>query len=81
MTCDLEFLKQALPYGITGYAFDTRAVEPGQVFIALPGDRVDGHDFLLDAVRKGAGGLIIEVAKQDRLATIPDDLLENIFHL
>jgi len=34
--------------------FDSRAVTPGGLFLALPGARSDGHDFAADAVRAGA---------------------------
>ena len=45
---------------ITGIADDSRAVEPGQVFAAVRGLRVDGHDFLPEAIRRGASALIVE---------------------
>lgn len=38
---------------------DTRAIEPGDLFIALSGDKFDGLDFLGDAIRKGAAGAIV----------------------
>ncbi len=39
---------------ITGLTADSRAVEPGFLFAALPGSRVDGRDFIDQAVAKGA---------------------------
>ncbi|NPA07119.1 MAG: UDP-N-acetylmuramoyl-tripeptide--D-alanyl-D-alanine ligase [Chloroflexi bacterium] len=33
---------------------DSRAVQPGDVFIAVPGTRHDGHDFVADALARGA---------------------------
>jgi UDP-N-acetylmuramoyl-tripeptide--D-alanyl-D-alanine ligase len=33
---------------------DTRALAPGALFVALQGDRFDGHDFLLQAIERGA---------------------------
>lgn len=44
---------------ICGAAVDSRLVEPGHVFIALPGDRVDGHSYIADAVAHGASALIV----------------------
>ncbi|WP_020660645.1 UDP-N-acetylmuramoyl-tripeptide--D-alanyl-D-alanine ligase [Amycolatopsis benzoatilytica] len=38
--------------------FDTRKVGPGGLFIALPGERVDGHDFAAKAVVAGAVGVL-----------------------
>jgi UDP-N-acetylmuramoyl-tripeptide--D-alanyl-D-alanine ligase len=40
---------------ITGSVeFDSRAVKPGGLFVALPGERVDGHDFAVAAAQSGA---------------------------
>jgi len=44
---------------IRGAAVDSRLVEPGQVFVALPGERVDGHVFLAHAIERGAAALIV----------------------
>ena len=45
---------------VTGLAYDSRAVEPGSLFAAVPGDHVDGHDFVADAARRGAAAAIVE---------------------
>ncbi len=42
-----------------GGAVDSRVVAPGMVFVALPGERTDGHRFLADAVRAGATALVV----------------------
>lgn len=40
---------------VTGFVeFDSRKVTAGGLFVALPGDRVDGHDFAAGAIDKGA---------------------------
>jgi len=39
---------------ITEAEIDSRQVIPGSMFIALPGERTDGHDFIRDAFRRGA---------------------------
>jgi len=44
---------------IRGAAVDSRIVEPGQVFVALPGERTDGHAFIADAVVRGAAALLV----------------------
>ena len=44
---------------IRGGAVDSRQVEPGQAFVALPGERTDGHAFLERAATAGAGALIV----------------------
>ncbi|WP_346766642.1 UDP-N-acetylmuramoyl-tripeptide--D-alanyl-D-alanine ligase [Nocardioides sp. JQ2195] len=44
---------------VTGPAFvDSRAVEPSGLFVAIPGDRVDGHDYASGAVAGGAAGVL-----------------------
>ncbi len=44
---------------IRGMSHDTRALESGNLFVALPGERVDGHDFLQDAADAGAVGALV----------------------
>ncbi|MBO7667982.1 MAG: UDP-N-acetylmuramoyl-L-alanyl-D-glutamate--2,6-diaminopimelate ligase, partial [Firmicutes bacterium] len=45
---------------ICGIAYDSRAVQPGFAFVAIPGARVDGHDFIPDAIDRGAAVVICE---------------------
>ena len=45
---------------ITEAAIDSRQVIPGSLFVALPGERVDGHDFVADAFRRGASLALIQ---------------------
>lgn len=44
---------------ITGYCIDSRQIEPGLLFFALPGEKVDGHQFIVDALAKGAAGAVV----------------------
>ncbi len=39
---------------------DSQQLIPGELFVAVRGERGDGHDYLLDAVRRGATGLLVE---------------------
>jgi UDP-N-acetylmuramoyl-tripeptide--D-alanyl-D-alanine ligase len=39
---------------ITGFSIDTRTLAPGEAFFAIKGENFDGHDFLPQAVAKGA---------------------------
>jgi alanine racemase len=39
---------------------DTRQLIPGELFVAVRGEHGDGHDFLLDAIGRGAAGLLLE---------------------
>ncbi len=45
---------------ITGIAYSSKKVEPGNIFIALKGQRADGHDFLPEALERGAAAIVSE---------------------
>jgi UDP-N-acetylmuramoyl-tripeptide--D-alanyl-D-alanine ligase len=54
-----------LPRGsfeVSGITTDTRKIGKGNVFVALRGERFDGHDYLRDAVRDGASALVVSRA-------------------
>ncbi len=42
------------------FSHDTRQLISGEMFVAVRGEQGDGHDFLLDAVQRGATGLLVE---------------------
>lgn len=50
---------------------DTRVVQSGETFLALRGDRFDGHSFLEEAVRKGARVLIVDETYAAGASVIP----------
>jgi UDP-N-acetylmuramoyl-tripeptide--D-alanyl-D-alanine ligase len=50
---------------IRGGAVDSRLVEAGNAFFALPGEHTDGHRFLADAARAGAAALVVTRAIAD----------------
>lgn len=54
---------------VRGVVIDSRAVEPGCLFVALRGTRHDAHRFVPDAVRAGAAAVVV-----DRLAALPESL-------
>ena len=43
-----------------GYSIDSRTVNFGDLFIALPGERFDGHDFVVSALEKGAVAALVQ---------------------
>jgi UDP-N-acetylmuramoyl-tripeptide--D-alanyl-D-alanine ligase len=63
-----------LPSGsqsVAGITTDTRKIAKGDVFLALRGERFDGHDYLPDAVRDGAAAVIVSKAPQLRSLGVP----------
>ncbi len=59
---------------------DTRTIQKGDLFLALSGANFDGAEFALDAVRKGAGGIIVEIVPEDVDVTViqVDDTLHAL---
>jgi len=50
---------------VSGVSTDTRTLKPGALFVALKGERFDGHDFLEDAVSKGAAAVVVSTRAAD----------------
>jgi UDP-N-acetylmuramoyl-tripeptide--D-alanyl-D-alanine ligase len=46
-------------FAVTGAAFDSREIGPGDLFVAMPGTEYDGHRFVDGAFAKGAAGAIV----------------------
>ncbi len=44
---------------VTGVAIDTRKLQPGDLFVAIRGERVDGHDYLAEAAARGAVAALV----------------------
>jgi UDP-N-acetylmuramoyl-tripeptide--D-alanyl-D-alanine ligase len=63
---------------ITGFAIDSRLVKSNDVFIALSGEKVDGHCYIDEALKNGAVVLILEKEKKNYLKHIDLVLLENV---
>src|SRR5947209_8738831 len=42
------------------FSHDTRMLMPGEMFVAVRGEHGNGHDYVLDAVRRGAAGIVLE---------------------
>jgi UDP-N-acetylmuramoyl-tripeptide--D-alanyl-D-alanine ligase len=55
-----------------GYSIDSRTVCEGELFFAVKGERLDGHDFVAGAVGRGAVGAVVARA---RVVSLPDAVL------
>jgi UDP-N-acetylmuramoyl-tripeptide--D-alanyl-D-alanine ligase len=50
------------------YSIDSRTLQPGELFFAVKGERMDGHDFVEQALEEGA---VAAVVRKDQLARYP----------
>jgi UDP-N-acetylmuramoyl-tripeptide--D-alanyl-D-alanine ligase len=57
---------------VSGYSIDSRTVGAGELFFAVRGERLDGHDFLQGALERGA---VAAVVSRARVAQLPDAVL------
>src|SRR5256712_3190248 len=44
---------------VEGYSIDSRTVKPGDLFFAIVGPRLDGHEFVNDAIARGADAAVV----------------------
>ena len=73
-----EFDPQAVAQG---YSIDSRTIHPGELFFAVKGERMDGHDFVSQALENGAAAAVIRkdhfprYPVKTRLMTVDDTLI------
>lgn len=60
------------PFAVSGVAFDSREVQPGDLFVAMRGETADGHDYVGKALAAGASGLIVERPAEGPHVLVPD---------
>ncbi|MCQ9207868.1 MAG: UDP-N-acetylmuramoyl-tripeptide--D-alanyl-D-alanine ligase [Omnitrophica bacterium] len=53
-----ELIKGSLTPEISGVSIDSRSIKPKELFVAIKGKRFDGHDFINQAIRRGAGAIV-----------------------
>src|SRR5580704_9841008 len=77
-----ETLGVALPAGLdpmagmAGVSIDSRAIRPGELFVAIHGPRHDGHNFVAETLSRGA---VAGVVARERLQEYPEDLQRKLF--
>ncbi len=59
-------------FDVTGITFDSREVEPGWLFVAMPGTIADGHDFVAGAFAKGAVAALVSSPVEGPHVRVPD---------
>ncbi|PCI38371.1 MAG: UDP-N-acetylmuramoyl-tripeptide--D-alanyl-D-alanine ligase [Thiotrichales bacterium] len=45
---------------ITDFSIDSRTINPGEIFVAIKGEHFDGHNFIKDAIEKGASAVVMQ---------------------
>lgn len=79
MRFDKSFIIKTLPEALIAFghfpeeatfSIDSRKVQAGDIFVAIKGAGVDGHDFVNEAFTKGAAGAIIAESKKEILNNI-----------
>ena len=71
MTATGGRLQQGDPkQAISGVSIDSRTIGSGDLFIAIRGDRFDGHDFIGAAMARGSVGVIVETGRVDAARTV-----------
>ncbi len=85
MHFDYEIIKRVAPeaqlaHGTLGhditFSIDSRSIKSSELFFALEGEKTDGHLFITEALRNGAG-IVIAQDKEHMLLKIPADLLHS----
>lgn len=68
-------------FAVPGVSVDSRTLQPGELFWALRGSKHDGHDYVADAVRRGAIACVVDrhsAAKLTGPLVIVDDTLRAL---
>ena len=67
------------------FSTDTRTIRPGDTYVAIVGETHDGHDFVADAVARGAAAVVVErdpgPLEGDAEVTVVDDAVGHLVGL
>ena len=56
---EVEEAEGNLDQEVTGLTYDSRQVRVGEIFFAIPGEKLDGHEFIPQALERGAAGVVV----------------------
>ena len=73
--------KAAENFDIFGISIDTRTLKKGDLFVALKGEKTDGHDYAAAAIEKGAAGVLVSYIPADvspEQVIVVDDVLKAL---
>src|ERR1700751_1031649 len=71
---DLPPVESSSALHAIGYSIDSRTLKPGDLFIAIRGERFDGHDFVVSAFERGA---VAAIVARDKVAGLPQEVRER----
>ena len=66
--------KGSVDIEISKLAYDSRKVEPNSLFIAIKGFDSDGHDYISQAIEKGASAILLENVEKIKNIALPEDV-------
>ena len=75
---EVMILSEAFPED-AHFSVDSRTLQPGDIFVAIQGEKSDGHSFLHQALTSGAAGLIIDISKKDLLNNLMQSTQEEAY--
>lgn len=73
---DASFLGKNFPQEPM-FAIDSRTIKEGEIFVAIEGNKFDGHDAIEDVLKKGAFGAILKKSKMSLLDKLDKKLLSD----
>src|SRR5260221_13410176 len=74
LSADGEFDRDDVAHG---YSIDSRTIRPGELFFAVKGEKMDGHDFVAQALEKGAVAAVVSRQKLSALNSQPTLAVED----
>lgn len=69
----------SLNVGISGVSCDSQKVKDGYLFVAIKGERYDGHDFIKEAVKKGAIAIVHEKQISNKQLAVSNELTSECY--
>ncbi|HTU55974.1 MAG TPA: UDP-N-acetylmuramoyl-tripeptide--D-alanyl-D-alanine ligase [Acetobacteraceae bacterium] len=63
--------RMTMPFSASGISIDTRTLRPADLFVALAGERADGHAYVADALSRSAAGAMVSAIPAGLTETAP----------
>jgi len=64
-------------FSASGVSIDSRAIKPGELFVAIKGERFDGHEYLNEVKGRGAAAALVHRIPENAPANLPLILCDN----